>query len=290
MAAAVSLVLAAACQSTAHARVALPVSQTRLLVYHDVSVNVPASWPVIDGDHVNICTGSFPAPPVAYVGAQRNGLPPCAPPSTPSGPVIDGVWLQPGEPSGDVRPVTLPSGQTIEESRTPGLLGGTVVWSHGVQIELAGHADAGVSRAMLDSIDYQAGRSDTPAAQMCSATADVMPAPERVTQDLVIHSGQTTLAPPHAGDQPRVSAAEAWAHAEARSPLDSYRLLLTRYSSAYPAQVGPNGATRPQYQDLLAWVVYSTSATPAFDGCGERGVGVDVIDATTGQDLGFWGE
>jgi hypothetical protein len=112
-----------------------------------------------------------------------------------------------------------------------------------------------------------------------------MPTPERLLQTLVLPQGEITLGAVRPSDQPGVAAASIWAATDiGPGTLESYRILLTRYSAQFPARDNGDGSTTPLNHDVLAWVVYTAPLSSTIPGCGSWGV--TVFDARTGASLG----
>jgi hypothetical protein len=256
----------------------------RIVSYRGVHVEAPVAWPVVDGMHTPLCGGPFPEAPTAFTGPQEN-FPPSCPYTTPK--PLNGVWLQPGDRPADARRVTTPSGQTVLE-QNPGP-GNPVrlLWYHQVLIEIGLGPDQRIAKAIFDSIGFTPDSPDTPASGVCARVdhADAMPTPERLTEQLVLESGNVTLDPPAATDQPKISAAEAWKASGPRMvSFERYRLILARYSAMFPANLNQDGSSTPADQNELAWVVYSTPTSPTIPGCGAWGV--NASNALTGKGIG----
>jgi len=262
-------------------------ARTRLVSYRGVQVDVPASWPVVDGMHTAGCGEPFPGKPTAYVGPNLGG------PGAMAGcpfidlrrlPRRDGVWLQPGIAPSNARTVTTRSGTVV---RAPGRseLGPFLqVWFHRISIQIEIGRDPRVARAIFNSIGYAPGTPNTHAAGVCARSADpnAMPVPHRLRHRLVIEQHTITMAPPRPSDRPVMTAAAAWSQGGPREPFDRYRLWLVRYSSKYPAVQNANGTTSPDNHDELAWVIYAEPLT-SVAGCG--GWGLDAFDAITGHGI-----
>jgi len=271
-----------------------PPADWQAVSFHDVQIQTPGSWRILDGNQTGFCGGPFPTNATVFLGPQRNVVPPCAPP--PPGrvqPPLDGVWLQPGDPPSDAEPITTGSGETVLRQpaswQTSNSSPVTDYWYHGVQIVLGSGPDPAVAKRILDSVRYQSGVPDTPAAESCGLNPqpDAMPTPERLSQRMVLDQGNITFDPPAPSDQPTMKPEAAWQPADkpgfSHSPLSTYRIILARYSGRYPATLNPDGSTTPTNQNLLAWVVYSAPVTPDVPRCG--GWGADIFDARTGQEL-----
>jgi hypothetical protein len=257
----------------------------KVVSYEGVHVDVPASWPVVDGMHTLFCGDPFPVTPTAFIGPNDNGAPSCPALRLNQLPPRDGIWLQPGTPpSTGVEPVTTPAGQRLIEA-APGSSSSDVedMWLHGVDIRIGVGPDLQVSQGILDSIGYSPGTPDTPASGMCAQTTDptAMPTPERLTTTLVLERGDITLAPPLPSDGATMSPQDAWTESGPDQWFEHYRLILARFTSKFPATTGPNGLT-PLEQNVLAWVIYSAPNTPTL-GCG--GWGVVAYDAHTGKNV-----
>jgi hypothetical protein len=246
----------------------------KIVSYHGVHVEVPASWPVVDGMHTQFCRGPFSDTPTAYLGPNDNGPPSC-PPTLP-GLMLhrDGVWLDSSPtPDPDSQAATTASGEPVLE--TPRERGTALrfVWLRGVSIEIGLGGDPSIAQAIFDSIGYTEGAPDTPRSGVCarSPVPKTMPTPERLTSR--IENVNVTLDPPASSDQPSVRAEEVWRPPNPRANFERYRMLLTRFTSVYP----------PEGRNVLAWVIYASPITRIV-GCG--GYSVHAFDAKTGAGLG----
>ena len=253
--------------------------------YQGVHVDVPATWPVVDGMHTLFCGGPFAVTATAFVGPNDNGAPSCPAPRPNQLLPRDGVWLRSGTPpSTGVVPVITPAGQSLLEA-PPDSTSSDVeeLWYHGVDIQIGIGPDPNVARAILDSIGYSQGLPDSYASGVCARTNDptVMPTPERLSTTLVLEQGDITLAPPLPSDGATMSPEEAWKKSGPDQWFEHSRLILARFSSKFPATMGPNGLT-PLEQNVLAWVIYSMPNTQ-ISGCG--GWGVLAYDAQTGENV-----
>jgi hypothetical protein len=260
-------------------------SGSKVVSYKGVHVDVPAGWPVVDGMHTLFCGGPFPVTPTAFVGPNDNGAPSCPALRADQLPSRDGVWLQSGmPPSTGTEPVTTPAGRSLLEA-LPDSSSSDVeeLWYHGVDIRIGVGPDPHASRAILESIGYTGGAPDTPASGVCARTTDptIMPTPERLTTTLELERGAITLAPPLASDAATTSPQQVWKESGPDQWFEHYYLILARFTSKFPATVGPNGLT-PLEQNVLAWVTYSVPNTPT-SGCG--GWGVLAYDAHTGKNI-----
>jgi hypothetical protein len=157
------------------------------------------------------------------------------------------------------------------------------MWLHGVDIRIGVGPDTQVLHGILDSIGYSPGMPDTPASGTCAQMTDptAMPTPERLATTLVLEQGDITLAPPLPSDDPTMSPQEAWKESGPDQWFEHYRLILSRFTSKFPATTGPDGLT-PLEQNVLTWVIYAAPNTPT-SGCG--GCGVVAYDAHTGKNI-----
>jgi len=240
--------------------------------YHGVQVQVPPSWPLVDGMHTAQCGSPFSQTATAYVGPNDFGPPSCPSPGLVVG--FDGVWLRPSPRPADAGRFVLTASGVVVFAED-GLANWPVkrYWLHGVEVNVGIGPDRRVGEAIVASIRLVAGAPDTPAAQACGRRSGGtrMPIPERLTRAIVSEHGDTVLAPPKAADRPIETAAQAWAHYTVNVvSFERYRLILARYSSKL------GGLERP----FLAWIVYATPVT-AIPGCGFLGAYVD--DAITGH-------
>jgi hypothetical protein len=257
----------------------------RVVSFHGVHVQVPASWPVVDGMHTGFCAGPFPDTPTAFVGPQDNGAPGC-----PAMPALlakkrNGVWLQVGDRPDNAQAFTTPSGEVVLEDLTSRQLNMRYVWFRQIALTIGIGTDARVAQAIVDSIGFTAGVADTPAAGVCARIADpnAMPAPERLATRLVLENGNSTLDPPRPADQATMTPEQAWTDSGSKQDFEHFRLVLARYSAQTPANQQPDGTLIPEHQDQLMWIVLSAPNSPEIQGCG--GWGYHLFDARTGQDL-----
>jgi hypothetical protein len=271
--------------SSAPAATAAPEPGFRLVSFHGVHVEVPASWPVVDGMHTRLCYGPFADAPTAFVGPQENG-----PPSCPAMPALlaekrDGVWLQTGNPPENGRPSTTSSGEVVLEDvadRRPNV---QYFWFRQVTVTVGIGTNPRVARAIVDSIGFTPGAPDTPAAGVCARIADpnAMPAPERLSTRLVLENGRATLDPPLPADRATMTPEQAWRDSGTKQNFEHFRLVLARYSAALPATQHPDGSLTPEHRNQLMWIVLSAPNSPEIQGCGMWGF--DLFDARTGQAL-----
>jgi hypothetical protein len=108
-----------------------------------------------------------------------------------------------------------------------------------------------------------------------------MPSPVRLATRLTFRNADLTLDPPAPSDQLLTTPARAWTATGPKTSLDHYRLILARLSASTPAQQNPDGSLTPWYHNMLAWVVYSQSNSPAIQGCGDSFL--SIVDANTGR-------
>jgi len=256
----------------------------KVVSYRGVHVEVPASWPVVDGMHTQFCGGPFTDAPTAYLGPNDNGPPGCSP--SRHLPRRDGVWLfRSTTPYRSAHTKTTASGeQVLAAPRHPRDVVRSV-WFHDVQIVIGVGDDPTVGRQILDSLGYTEGASDTPRSGICarSSVPDAMPAPERLVSRLVLENGNVTLDPPAPSDHATVGAADVWRSPNPRADFEQYRVILARYTSKFPAEPNGNGEYVPVNRDILAWIIYATPITHIV-GCG--GYSIDAFDAATGTELG----
>jgi hypothetical protein len=258
-------------------------SRWQLVSYHGVHVTVPVAWPVVDGMHTLFCGLPFPSTPTAFIGPNENSLPSC--PSIPRAPVgRDGVWLQPGIPPQNARPVTVAPGTVMLEQRHYRHDHVEQVWYHRVLIEIGIGSEPRIASAVVSSTGYTPGEPNTHAAGACarSAQSGRMPAPRRLGRRLALEQGDVTLKPPRHSDRPLMRAAQAWRESGPKSPFARYHLLLTRYSAKFPARENSDGSETPENRNVLAWVIYVRPRT-AIAGCG--GWSLDAFDARTGHGI-----
>lgn len=257
-----------------------------MVSYHDVRVEVPRAWPVVDGIHTGFCRGPFRQRPTAFVGPQDEGAPSCPLPIGTKPPAYDGVWLQVGYPPPGTKKMTTPSGQVVfrgnpDLSEYPV----KVLWFHHVSLEIGRGPDLNIAQEIVDSIRFTPGAPDTSATGVCvrSPHPNVMPSPERVARRLVLDRGTIVLDPPKRSDSAVMFPAQAWKESEPAASYERYRVVLSRYSAKFPALDGPDGSLIPLEYNILAWVVYSSPRSPTIAGCG--GWGVEAFDATTGGQI-----
>ena len=78
-----------------------------------------------------------------------------------------------------------------------------------------------------------------------------------------------------------MGAAQVWQQSGAKWNFETYRIILTRYSSKFPADVNGDGSLTPRDHDELDWVISSVPRSPQIAGCGSWGL--DVVSAVTGK-------
>ena len=255
------------------------VAAGKVVSYHDIHVNVPDSWAVVDGNHTGQCGDPFPSTPTAFLGPQLNPAPSC--PATTAGPPRDGVWLRPGSGPAGASQATLPSGLVVLEQKTGS---DESLWAYGVEVEVEFGPDPSVGEGIANSIGFTYGAPDTPATGVCvvSPRPGALPPQQRLAQQMVLNGGNYVLSPPAASDRPTISASQAWskvqASAVASGSLDTDRILLTRLS-AHGASAG--GGSHPQ--NRLVWAIYSMPNSPTIPGCGNWGL--TAVDSSSGQPL-----
>jgi hypothetical protein len=161
-------------------------------------------------------------------------------------------------------------------------------WYHGVEITIGVGPNRAVAAAIFNSIGYTPGLPDTPAIGVCGRNPDPqqMPTPERLAKALRLEHGNVVLAPPAPADKPTVDPASVWKDSGSNEWFETYRLILARYTSLFPARPGPQGHV-PENQNVLAWIVYSSPVSPTIEGCGMWGA--DVTNARTGAAIGSIG-
>jgi hypothetical protein len=257
----------------------------RVVSFHGVHVEVPASWPVVDGMHTGFCAGPFPDTPTAFVGPQENGGPSC-----PYVPGLqekkrDGVWLYAGNPPESARPLTTPSGEVVLEDGADRRANMRYVWFRQVELTVGIGTDPRVARAIVDSIGFTPGAPDSPAAGVCAriAAPTAMPTPERLATRLVLEHGRATLDPPRPTDHATMTPEQAWTDSGTKPDFEHFRIVLARYSAPLPATQHPDGTLTPEHQNQLMWIVLSAPNSPEIQGCGMWGY--DLFDARTGQSL-----
>jgi hypothetical protein len=261
----------------------------KLVSYRGVHLDVPMSWPVVDGMHAGFCDGPFPATPTAFVGPQEeSGAPSCGgggPIQGSDSPVREGVWLQPGSLPSDPRAVDTSSHQVLLEEAPNGDDHIESLWYHGILVEVGLGSNPALAKRILNSIAYTPREADTPVTGVCARSPhpNAMPIPERLAEPLLLEHGQMTLDPPLPSDRSSVSPAQVWRASDPKQPYERYRLLLTRYSAPLPARRTANGSLTPLNNNELSWVVYAFPYSSTVPGCG--GWGVDVFDAHSGQEL-----
>jgi hypothetical protein len=281
-----------ASRSSSTAAATAPVG-SRQVHYRGVGLDVPASWPVIDGAHARYtCSSVFSGQADrVFVGVSYQGAPSC-PYSPGPFPKADGVWLQsqPERPTGE-GPTTLPGGQVVYQS-TQARAQVVVVWSHGVLIELGIGTDATVEHAILDSISYNKSVPDTARRGQCPApdpTPTPMPTPVRITSTLTLEQGQAHLAVEPANVTPKISAATVWANflhdwgGVSSAPI-VWHLYFGGYSSLTPATINPDGSTTPQNRGGPTWLVYGEGAPTNEGPCGPTSIA--AYNADTGRSSG----
>jgi hypothetical protein len=252
------------------------------VTYNGISADVPAAWPTVDAAHAGVCGHPFTHPTV-FVGAYTGPVPSC-PAELGEAPPADGICIQPGTPTAattTAQPV--PSGPVVrlEADNTVGPM--ITFWSHGNWVQLGVGTNPFVERAVFDSIRFHAGTPDTPVLGVCpTAVEKIMPAPQRLTSRLLLEQGDFTLDPPNPGDTPTMTAARAWNEVGPKIPGETYRLILSRLSARFPANV-VKGKDIPVYQHLLTWTVYSVPALTSEGPCSNYTL--TSFDARTGKEI-----
>ena len=259
-----------------------PPSDWRTVSYHGVQLNVPGSWPSIDGNHGGPC-GNFLNPEV-LVGPNTLNVASC--PAVPEGQQHgeDGLWLTPA------------AGGTLPTRTIPAPIGGTMVTDAAnttpmidlvyqvVSIQLGMGPDPAIARTIFRSIRFDGSSPDTAVEGFCPTwVPSQMPLPERLASTLKLEDGTVTLDPPAAGDQPALTAKQAWSHVTQPEPGATYRLILSRYSSAFPATLS-NGTFTPVDQNELAWVIYGVPSHTVVGDCGRYEL--SGYNAMTGAPVG----
>ena len=283
------LLLASAACTAAHpqatSRPAASPPGWRLVSYRGVELDVPKSWPVVDGNHTGFCDGPFPDKPTAFVGANFNGAPSCgAPGGGYRPPARDGVWLAPGEPStggAEIHPV--PGLAVYQVVPGPPV---RILEYHDVQVEIGIGPNPALARRILATLHYRPGVPDSARSLVCRVSSGPlrMPTPTRLSSTMVLNQGNITLNPPEPADQAATSATAAWSHFEPGIQfLERYQLLLARYSAGLPAKLEPNGSLVPEEQGVLAWVIYESPLSPSIPDCG--GWGINAYAASSGQSI-----
>jgi hypothetical protein len=127
-----------------------------------------------------------------------------------------------------------------------------------------------------------------------------MPLALRLTATETFPVATVTLTLPAPQDEPSVPPESAWDAALVQKRSDTrYEVVLARMSAEFPATMGVGVATKPVYQDILAWVVITHGIPMANLGGGTPAPGavttprppcfradaLDVTDATTGRHL-----
>jgi hypothetical protein len=262
----------------------------KLISYHGVQVQVPDGWAVSDGNHAPFCGDGFTVPPTAFVGPRlSDGAPSCPGPPPGTGPDT-GLWILPGapDPSYHTTTATNRAGTTLVSMPAAYSVPATILWVDSVEIILGPGPDPQTVGAIIDSITLSPGAPDSATPDRCEVNPapDVMPTPERQSGTLTVDGGRDTLGPLEPGDDATATPEEVWARSGGQhSPLERYRLILTRYSSQLP--LGPGGGYAPQFGPIVSWVIY---ATPITHLCGMSSL--SRYDATSGDDLGgsAWGD
>lgn len=254
----------------------------KVVSYKDVRIDVPSSWPVVDGMHTQFCGGPFPDTPTAFVGPNLNSPPVCpSPPSSSSGSY--GTWLFPNRRGPGMGSVIAVHGLVeIDPSSWPASHVESL-WYKGVEIEIGIGPDARFVQEIVSSIGFTPGTPNTPASGTCRMQAHParMPAPGRPSQHLAFDDGEEVLDPVPLEQKPTTSAEHVWDDSGLKEPYERYRLFFALFSAKYPAVSGPSGWVS-SFHHIVAWVIYSAPISP-IPGCGEWGL--DVYSATNGQAL-----
>jgi len=132
-----------------------------------------------------------------------------------------------------------------------------------------------------------------------------MPMPHSITETFVFVNGDYRLDPPRPSAHARIPAIVAWRHLASTDGGSggTRALVLALVSAVDPARLGPNGTSREEIHDLLAWVLYTHAQavnSGLLVGPGPQGPnfrapvpsapcvffdGLAVMNATTGQQL-----
>jgi hypothetical protein len=261
--------------------------------YRGVHVDIPATWPVLDGAlaHFN-CSSEFAnQADRAFIGNSYQSVPSC-PASLPGSPVppADGVWLQPGGSSPSGTPMTLPGGSAVRLTPNP-RSAAVAVWFHNVLIELGVGPDPALQRQILDSIRFRKGAPDTAVLGGCPAPQPnpvPLPTATRLTAPLAVDDGNATMQPEPSTVVPRVDAASVWADfitgfGAGRGPLQ-WSIVFGRYSAKTPATINPDGSSTPDFRGVPAWLIRGQGVKTQYGSCG-----ITIIapyNADTGRSMG----
>jgi hypothetical protein len=131
-----------------------------------------------------------------------------------------------------------------------------------------------------------------------------MPTPTVLTRRAVaqkIFDATITLDPVQATTRPAVSPRTVWATLEPQNPGGSQQLVLAYYSASLPASLEANGSLQPDFQHVLAWVVYGKDLPFSLEGasipprpgqaqpgpfnCTFVGQGLTAWNASTGEKI-----
>jgi len=127
-----------------------------------------------------------------------------------------------------------------------------------------------------------------------------MPTPDRVTHQMQWPDAQwIVLDPVPAGYQPIISARSAWQKlTSAGETGDSPKLFLALFSSAFPAEMGPNGRAIPDNDHVPAWMVviehspvvhthgvFPAGSTPGPSHDCPLGIDIVALNASTGAGI-----
>lgn len=272
-----------------------PALPHRTIWFDSVGLDIPASWPVIDGAHFGYPCGSAfeDQSDRAFLGASVQGAPSCPAVSASAAlPRTDGVWMERGgdHPPG-VAPTRLPAGQIVYVLAAPPN-SAVDVWFHGVSIEIGIGPDPAIEQSILDSITSRPGTPDSPVAGRCPAPDPIplpMPAPQRATAAGTLPDQTAELRPEPPDVEPAVSAATVWSSFAGQGPAIAgahhWSLTFGSYSAETPATLQPDGSATPIYTGVPTWLIEGTAVATPYGPCGESVVA--PMNATTGASMGL---
>lgn len=276
--------------ATAGAATTAPTSnpEWKSITYRGVSMSVPGSWPVVDGEHYPGC--SFPPDPTVYLGPTYSA-PSCAARGPGLAPRQDGVWAQPApdQPQPDSATTMAVGGQTAYIYPSSPNSPTTSVWFHGLDIQVGLGRDPVWSERILASLSWTPSRPDSPVEGACptGTRSMAMPAPQTASTSIPLEAGNSVLSPPAPGQHPEAPAAEIWQAYlrlnQPSAPGATAQLLYGLYSAKTPATMNPDGTVTPQYQQVPVWVVYVTPARTPLGDCGPTIIA--PFNAANGQSL-----
>ncbi|HET9733075.1 MAG TPA: hypothetical protein VFP54_10410 [Acidimicrobiales bacterium] len=151
------------------------------------------------------------------------------------------------------------------------------VWFHNVAIDIGIGPDPRIERAILDSITFRPGATDSSVLGRCAPpdpNPPTMPTPSRLTAPMALEGGGGQMLPEPPDVQPKVSAASVWTNlfhdfgnGGFSGPLN-WNIYFGSYSAQTPATINPDGSTTPQYQGVPTWLIQGQGVETTYGPCG----------------------